>query len=221
MMFARTSLVFAAVLTFGAGCAGQLDLAPEAYQSGAQTSNGGGSDAGSNTPSNIPVGMGPSAPGPAAATDTGPAGAADAGWNMPNPGSPVVGGDAGAATADAVAVTPPPSACPPGVDALALLANRCGNCHGSRSPAKDLDLVTAGAGARLVGIKSSCASRPLLDPPSEGALGGAATGHFIDKLDGPVAGCGAQMPYGTPALTPGERDCLVEWSTQAVARAKK
>jgi hypothetical protein len=108
-----------------------------------------------------------------------------------------------------------PSACPPGVEPLALLVAKCGNCHGEKMPAKNLDLVTAGVGARLVNVKSTCQDKPLL-----GADAANPTGHFLDKLVGPVPGCGAQMPFGTP-LTPAERDCLTEWSAAAITRFAK
>jgi hypothetical protein len=115
------------------------------------------------------------------------------------------------------AMTPPPaSACPQGVDALGLLAEKCGQCHGDKDKAKGLDLVTPGLAVRVVGVKSTCNDKLLLD-----GSGPTAAGHLLDKLRGPVAGCGAQMPYGMPALTTQERDCITEWADQAIARTKE
>jgi len=122
------------------------------------------------------------------------------------------------------ATTPPPamnppaqaSACPQGVDALGLLAARCGECHGEKDRAKGLDLVTPGLPARVVGVKSTCGDKLLLD-----GSGPTAAGQLLDKLRGPVAGCGAQMPYGTPPLSMQERACIAEWADQAIARTKE
>jgi hypothetical protein len=114
------------------------------------------------------------------------------------------------------AMTPPPaSACPEGIEALALFAARCGDCHGEKDRAKGLDLVTPGVAARLVGVKSTCGDKLLLDDS-----GPTAAGQLLDKLRGPVAGCGAQMPYGMPPLSMQERSCLGEWADQAIARGK-
>jgi hypothetical protein len=218
-----------AVMAVVAGCAGQLELAPEAYTSSAQPSSGAASDAGTVTPSSVGIGSGAPTPWPAG-SDAAPGPVADPGYGPTT--TPVTGDaawptpavDAAAAAppaADAGAPAPVASVCPPGVEALGLIAKRCGGCHGDRMPSKGLDLVTPGVAARLVGVKSACEGKPLLAPLAAGATGGEPTGHFLDKLIGPVAGCGAQMPYGAAALTPGEFDCLVEWSARAVARGTK
>jgi hypothetical protein len=141
----------------------------------------------------------------AVAVDTG--GGAAPGSSSPAPANP-----APASPAPAVA------ACPPGVDALTLITQRCGNCHGARSPSKGLDLVSTGLADRLIATKSTCQNQPQLDVGTNPAAPG---GHFIDKLKGAVPGCGAQMPYGTAPLTGPELDCLVEWSGRAIARAQK
>ncbi len=223
MTITGRTLLLTAGLLLGPGCAGELELAASAYQqkSGGEGGAGGGAGApmGAITPSNSPSVSGDP-------TDAAAGGKADAPWG-PDAGAMAAqpGNKPDAWAAPAETSTPPPqpldagppptvSACPPGVDPLGLLATKCGACHGERNPAKALDLITAGAGARLVGVKSTCQGRPLLDPAP-----GAPKGHFLDKLAGPVAGCGAQMPYGTPALSGPERDCLVEWSAKAIARA--
>ena len=129
------------------------------------------------------------------------------------------GGPSTPAAPDAkpAATTPPSaSACPNGLDALTIMAQRCGTCHGERTPTKGLDLVTAGVVGRLVGVKSTCSGRPFLDPNAAGS----SASYFIEKLDGPVAGCGGQMPFGAAALTPDERACLEEWADRAIARGQ-
>jgi hypothetical protein len=36
-------------------------------------------------------------------------------------------------------------------------------------------------------------------------------GHFFDKLNGAVGGCGNQMPFGAPPLSAVEIKCLADW----------
>lgn len=109
-------------------------------------------------------------------------------------------------------VVPAPQACATDVAALALLADKCGGCHSGEDAPKGLDLVSAGVAGRLVGVKSSCQGRWLLDPAAAGA------GHFIDKLGDAVPGCGQQMPYRLGGLTSGERICLETWARAAIRR---
>jgi hypothetical protein len=221
-----------------AGCAGQLDLAPEAYQSNAQTATGNpgssdGNDAGIGSALPVPwpasdaAGWAADAGGPATG-GAGPApgapgyGRPDAGWVADAPAAANGGAGAAPTAVDAASLPAPAAACPAGVDAIGLIAKRCGGCHGDRAPTKGLDLVTPGLADRLVGIKSTCPNRQLLDAPPAGTTAvGEPTGHFLDKLEGPVDGCGAQMPYGAPALTSSEFDCIVEWAARAGARGKK
>jgi hypothetical protein len=130
--------------------------------------------------------------------------------------------DAPAVAADAMAAmmpvappdaAPPPSACAPGPDALTLLSMKCGGCHNPMNPAKGLDLRSPGLAARVVDVASSCQGRPLLVGRT-----GSPAGHLLDKMDGPVPGCGNQMPFGGPALSAQERACLHEWAVQAIAK---
>ena len=77
------------------------------------------------------------------------------------------GGPSTSATPDARPAEAPPasaSACPNGLDALTIMVQKCGTCHGERTPTKGLDLVTPGVTARLVGVRSGCNARPFLDP---------------------------------------------------------
>ena len=132
---------------------------------------------------------------------------------------PVMGRDGGALVEaggppDGRPSSPPSSAgCAAGLDALSILARRCGNCHGERTPTKGLDLVTPGVANRLVGVRSGCQARPFLDPAP-----GAPESYFLEKLDRGVAGCGVQMPFGAPPLNADERACLQDWAEKAIAR---
>ena len=87
-----------------------------------------------------------------------------------------------------------------------ILVPKCGACHGKASPAAGLDLVTAGAKARMLNIPArGCANQVLIAP------GMAVAGHFFDKLAGAVSNCGSQMPFGAPPLSPAEIKCLKDW----------
>jgi hypothetical protein len=109
------------------------------------------------------------------------------------------------------------AACPAGFDVLDSIFNKkCGGCHGAASPSKNLDLVSTGLGARLVNKVSSCKSLPFISNTLNAK--GAAVGYFLDKLVGPVTGCGSQMPAGAPALSATEMACMNDWAVAAIAR---
>jgi hypothetical protein len=116
-----------------------------------------------------------------------------------------------------VDAAPAVAACPPGFDVLTeVFKKKCGLCHGASAPAKNVDLVTGGVGARMVNKPSSCDNKPLLS----GALsGGKAGGILIEKLEGAVAGCGVQMPAGAPPLSETEMACVNDWAVQAINSA--
>jgi hypothetical protein len=170
---------------FALSCSGQLEYELAAYRQG----NAGTPPRWDAAPAMTPPPMMPTA-SPPAMMPTPPA-------TMPTPPAPVA------------------SPCPEGTDALALLAARCGDCHGATDRAKGLDLASPGVAARLVGVKSTCGGKPLLDPAGPGT-----TGLLLEKLQGPVAGCGQQMPYGMPPLPAAERACLIEWAERAIARVR-
>jgi hypothetical protein len=112
---------------------------------------------------------------------------------------------------------PPEASCPAGFDVLsAVFKDKCGGCHGAAAPTKNLDLVTAGIGARTVGALSTCNNKPLI---ATALTAGAPTGHLLDKLAGPVAGCGVQMPAGGTPLSSTEMACVKEWAIKAVQAA--
>ena len=173
-------------------CTGQLDYDVEEYRAGSQAAAPG------SPPPSSPASGPPATTPPAAA---------------PPASSPPQAGGAPAAPAPAPEARPPAAQPCAGLDALAILAQRCGACHGERTPTKGLDLISPGVGKRLVGVQSSCMGRPFL--ASNEAAGESL---FVIKMDGPVAGCGGQMPFGAAPLSPEERACLVDWSEKAIAR---
>jgi hypothetical protein len=110
-----------------------------------------------------------------------------------------------------------PASCPAGFDVLTtVFKDKCGGCHGAAAPTKNLDLVTAGLGARTVGVVSTCNNKPLV---STTLVNGEAVGHLLDKLAGPVTGCGVQMPAGGTPLSSVEIACVKEWALKAVQTA--
>jgi hypothetical protein len=208
------------LLTLGAlaggtllACTGTLEHEPSAYFGGVSVTDSG---PGRAVPADAAA---PKAtpppdyrPPPAPAPDASPLWEPDAGavvyWDAP-PAAPDLMVQGPPLMPDAAAI---PSACAPGPDALALLSMRCGGCHNATSPAKGLDLRSPGVGARTVNVASSCQGRPLL------GSGPRVAGHLLDKLEGPVPGCGNQMPAGGPALSEQEKACLREWAGQAITK---
>jgi hypothetical protein len=74
-------------------------------------------------------------------------------------------------------------------------------------------MVSLNLERRLVGVRSMCNSRIFLN---QALVGGKPTGYFMDKLRGPVTGCGMQMPAAAPPLTPTELACVEQWAVQAI-----
>lgn len=191
-------------------CSGRLALDPSAYQSSVRADDAGAPWAvdAQPAPSSLPDaavdrwGLSDVAPIRPAWTDAG----ADA-WVAPADAW-VAPADARTAPADSAPVTPV-SACAPGVDGVALLAMKCGNCHGAHAPAKALDLASPGLASRLFNVGSGCMGRPLLDPSTA-----PVSGVLLDRMAG-VSACGPQMPYGLPALTDAEQACIAEWAQKA------
>jgi hypothetical protein len=106
----------------------------------------------------------------------------------------------------------PPAAAPKCYDGPEIQKNiltpKCGVCHGVMMPAAGLDLVTPGSKARMLNQPAKlCVGKTLITN-----AGGAVGGHFFDKLNGAVAGCGMQMPFGAFApLSAYEVQCLKDW----------
>lgn len=190
-------------------CSGQLEYEVAAYQQG----NGAMASDAAVMRMVPPMKWDTGAPmAPAMKWDSGAPMAEPMKWDSGAPAPAPMTADAGAPMAPPAPAAGP---CPEGTDALKLLATRCGDCHGATDKAKGLDLASPGVAARVVGVKSTCQGKLLLDPAASGA-----SGFLLDKLNGPVAGCGQQMPYGMPALTAPERACLIDWADKAVARLR-
>jgi hypothetical protein len=101
------------------------------------------------------------------------------------------------------ASTPMPTAPPACV--TALFQKSCGltGCHSAN--AAQVDLVSPGVAARLIGKKSTsddCMNRPFIATDGSASL-------LIEKLRSP-APCGSTMPIGAP-LTTAETMCLTQW----------
>jgi hypothetical protein len=104
--------------------------------------------------------------------------------------------------------------CPPGYVEQLFQADCSGggDCHDSSEPEADLDLVSPGAAARLMGVASvqeTCEGAPLIDPAGGDHL-------LMQKLgDGPP--CGARMPFGEAKLSRSDIECVRRWVEEAVA----
>jgi hypothetical protein len=191
-------------------CVGTLEHEPEAYFGGVSVTDAGAAKTDGPARPAMVDDRKPPAPTP----DAMPA------WDPPDATAPW---DAAPVAPDAMAQMPPPlmpdaappSACAPGPDALMLLSMKCGGCHNPMNPAKGLDLRTMGLAVRVVDVPSSCQGRPLVTMGPAGP-----SGHLLDKLEGPVPGCGNQMPFGGPVLTAQEKACLREWAGQAIAKVQ-
>jgi hypothetical protein len=111
---------------------------------------------------------------------------------------------------------PAASACPSGTDVAQIFKTSCGLCHGTASPAKNLDLVSPGLAARLINKPAECNNRPLLSTTG----GSAPDGVLLEKLAGPVSDCGVQMPpTGIPALSATDMACVRDWAVDAINKA--
>lgn len=222
----RQALAGAVGLLWLGGCVGHLEFDPQLDAGAAapagngggnnnvaggnnNTISGGGSGGSSGSNSGQTTGGSGGAPVPAGGSDGGWGATTDAGGNAGSTGS-----DAGAAGADAG--TAAAVACPTGVNVLTdVFAARCGGCHGATAPTKNLDLVSAGLGARMVGKLSSCKSQPLI---ATALTAGKPTGLLFEKLAGAVTDCGVQMPAGGTPLSAAEIACVSDWAVAAIAK---
>lgn len=99
--------------------------------------------------------------------------------------------------------------CPLGVADVEsrLMRPRCATsgCHDAASHSGDLDMSSAGLGARLLASRSdACGNRPLLDTNT------LESSYFLVKLAGSPP-CGSSMPLSGPALSPSELLCVRQW----------
>jgi hypothetical protein len=156
-----------------------------------------------NTPTAPPMSSGnPPATGVNIQPQSDPVVMPSAPYPEPTPFPPSSSADAGVADAGETA-----AACSsPAEISAKILVPKCGTCHGKTAAAAGLDLVSAGAKARLLDVPSrACGTRKLVvTTPAVG-------GHFFDKLAGSVTGCGVQMPPAGPWLSAVEIQCLKDW----------
>jgi hypothetical protein len=110
-------------------------------------------------------------------------------------GSAGVAGSAGSAGSDAC-----------GDVVTRIFVPSCGGtgCHNDTSPQQDLDLVSPGVAARVVGVTGKQCLQLLADPqnPEQSLL--------YQKLS-VRPDCGAQMPLARPALSSTDVACVLSW----------
>lgn len=120
-------------------------------------------------------------------------------------------GDAGAAAGMNVAGTSPGTAGTASNGACGDVITRifvpsCGGtgCHGAVAPQQDLDLVSPGVAARVVGVPAKACLQTLADPanPEQSLL--------YQKL-AIKPPCGAQMPLARPTLSSADVACVLGW----------
>jgi hypothetical protein len=126
---------------------------------------------------------------------------------MPPPATaPPVGG-AGKLDGGAAPPPPAPSNCSsPQEISDKILKPKCLPCHAAKLPSLGLDLESAGAKARVLGVSAKgCASQTLAKPDG--------TGLLFDLITNMVPpGCGQPMPFGgLPPLSAEEVACMRDW----------
>lgn len=96
--------------------------------------------------------------------------------------------------------------CPPGYVEQVFQRSCAGDCHAGAEPEAGLDLVSPGAGARLLGaasVQEECAGLVMIDPAGGPHL-------LLQKLDDQPP-CGSRMPFGEPELDPADVECVRRW----------
>jgi hypothetical protein len=87
-----------------------------------------------------------------------------------------------------------------------IFAPSCGGtgCHSAVAPQQDLDLVSPGVAARVVGVPAKACLQTLADPahPEQSLM--------YQKL-AIKPPCGAQMPLARPALSSADVACVLSW----------
>ncbi len=87
-----------------------------------------------------------------------------------------------------------------------VFAPSCGGtgCHSASASQQELDLVSPGVAARVVGVAGKACLQTLADPQDpEGSL------LYQKLLPGPP--CGAQMPLARPPLDSADVACVRSW----------
>ncbi|HEY0468177.1 MAG TPA: hypothetical protein VGC79_28455 [Polyangiaceae bacterium] len=116
------------------------------------------------------------------------------------------GGDA-AATGKAGSDAGPDSDAGPCGDVVErIFVPSCGGtgCHGATGPQQDLDLVSAGVAARVVGVQGIGCASTLADPANPEA-------SLIYQKLSPTPPCGSPMPLARPALSEEDAACVLAW----------
>ncbi len=82
----------------------------------------------------------------------------------------------------------------------------CGGtgCHGATGPQQDLDLVSPGIAARVVGVPGTGCISTLADPANPEA-------SLIYQKLSPTPPCGSPMPLARPALSDEDVACVLAW----------
>jgi hypothetical protein len=82
----------------------------------------------------------------------------------------------------------------------------CGGtgCHGATGPQQDLDLVSPGVAARVVGVPGIGCTAILADPANPEA-------SLIYQKLSPTPPCGSPMPLARPALSDEDAACVLAW----------
>lgn len=117
-------------------------------------------------------------------------------------GAPAMTNTAGAASG--VAGSAPSGTCGDVVTRIFLPSCGGTGCHSALAPQQDLDLVSPGVAARVVGTPGKQCLQLLVDPQNpEQSL-------MYQKLL-PKPTCGAQMPLARPALSSADVACVLAW----------
>jgi len=119
----------------------------------------------------------------------------------------VDGGSAGRGSDDAAA----PADSDAGLGACGDVVTRifvpsCGGtgCHGATGAQQDLDLVSPGVAARVVGVSGVSCATTLADPANPEA-------SLIYQKLSPTPPCGAPMPLARPSLSDEDAACVLAW----------
>ena len=122
-------------------------------------------------------------------------------------GSSDVDGGVDASSTDAGSEAGPGADAGPCADVVArIFVPSCGGtgCHGPVAPQQDLDLVSPGVAARVVGIAGIGCASTLADPANPEA-------SLIYQKLSPVPPCGSPMPLARPALSDEDAACVLAW----------
>jgi len=121
------------------------------------------------------------------------------------------GGEDAAAPADAgldtgVEVDASPDTGPCGDVVTRIFVPSCGGtgCHDAVGPQQDLDLVSPGVAARVVGVAGVGCASILADPTSPEA-------SLIYRKLSPTPPCGSPMPLSRPPLSDEDEACVLAW----------